>query len=565
MVRNRLGRGPGRRALPVAGAALAGLAAYDVLQRRHAILRTYPIAGHLRYLMEVVGPELRQYVVTSDDQERPFSRNQRRWVYASSKATSNVFGFGTEVDMEGMASLTVLRQTPFPAMPPAAGEPGAPPEYLLPCAKVLGKTHGRRHAFRPQSVVNISGMSYGSLSPRAVEAMARAAAIAPCLHNTGEGGLAGEHLHGADLIFQIGTGYFGCRDGHGRFSLERLRDRIAEGPVRALEIKLSQGAKPGLGGMLPAAKVTEEIARIRGVPVGVDCISPPFHRAFTGVDGLIEWIEMLASDTGLPVGIKAAVGEERFWIQLAERMSRTGGGPDFITVDGGEGGTGAAPLAFSDHVALPFKLGFAHAFGHFARAGIADQVVWIGAGRLGFPDAAAFAFALGCDMVNVGREAMLAIGCIQALKCHTDRCPTGVATQNRWLMRGVDPEEKHARAAAYVRTLRGELLSLSRALGVRHPALLGPDQLDIITGNYEVAPIADVFGYEPGWRVIGSEGRSEIEALIGAGGHPPPPGAATAPDDAEPAHIGDMPTRLDEKPSPTDEPPGHPAESGPSP
>ena len=169
MVRNRLGRRPGRRALPVAGAAaLAGLAAYDVLQRRHAVLRTFPIAGHLRYLIEEVGPELRQYVVTSDDQERPFSRNQRRWVYASSKAASNVFGFGTEIDMEGMASLTVLRQTPFPALPPAAGEPGAPPEYLLPCAKVLGKTHGRRHAFRPQSVVNISGMSYGSLSPRAV-------------------------------------------------------------------------------------------------------------------------------------------------------------------------------------------------------------------------------------------------------------------------------------------------------------------------------------------------------------------------------------------------------------
>jgi glutamate synthase domain-containing protein 2 len=531
------------------------VAVYDLLQRRHAILRNYPVAGHLRYLIEDVGPELRQYIVTSDDQERPFSRNQRRWVYASAKASTNVFGFGTEVDMEGMESLTVLRQTPFPERPPAAGEVGAPPEYLLPCAKVIGETHGRRRAFRPRSVVNISGMSYGSLSPRAVEAMARAAAVAPCMHNTGEGGLATEHLHGADLIFQIGTGYFGCRDENGRFSLERLRERIAEGPVKALEIKLSQGAKPGLGGMLPAAKVTEEIARIRGVPVGVDCISPPAHSAFSGVDGLIEWIEMVAAETGLPVGIKAAVGAEDFWIELAGRMRETGGGPDFVTIDGGEGGTGAAPLAFTDHVALPFKLGFAHAFGHFARAGIADEVVWIGAGRLGFPDAAAFAFALGCDMVNIGREVMLAVGCIQALKCHTDRCPTGVATQSRWLMRGLDPEEKHARAAAYIRTLRGELLALSRAIGVRHPALLNPNHLQIVSGHYEATPISEVFGYEPEWRAIGSERRAEVEALIGGGGEPPPPGAGPAPDDGEPAEIGEMPTELDQAPSPTTEPP----------
>jgi glutamate synthase domain-containing protein 2 len=308
--------------------------------------------------------------------------------------------------------------------------------------------------------------------------------------------------------------------------------------------------------MLPGVKVTEEIARIRGVPAGVDCISPPSHSAFSGVDGLIEWIETLAAETGLPVGIKAAVGAEDFWIELADRMKQTGAGPDFITVDGGEGGTGAAPLAFTDHVALPFKLGFAHAFGHFARAGIAENVVWIGAGRLGFPDAAAFAFALGCDMINIAREAMLAVGCIQALKCHTDRCPTGVATQSRWLMRGLDPDEKHARAAAYIRTLRGELLALSRAIGVRHPALLEPDQLQIVNGEYDVAPLSKVFGYEPHWRAIGPERRAEIEALIGAGGRPRPPGTAPAPDDAEPAEIGDTPTELDRGPSPTAEPPG---------
>jgi glutamate synthase domain-containing protein 2 len=548
-------------AIAAAAAATAGLTAYDLVQRRHAILRNFPLVGHLRYLIEELGPELRQYIVTSDDQERPFSRNQRRWVYASAKGEANVFAFGSEIDMEAMESLIVIRQTPFAVPPPSAGQAGAAPEYLLPCAKVIGAAHGRRHAFRPPSVVNISGMSYGSLSPRAVEAMARAAAIAPCLHNTGEGGLAREHLHGADLIFQIGTGYFGCRDERGRFSLERLSDRIAEGPVRALEIKLSQGAKPGLGGMLPGRKVTEEIARIRGVPVGEDCVSPPSHSAFSGVDGLIEFVETLAERTGLPVGIKAAVGDERFWAELAARMRATGGGPDFITVDGAEGGTGAAPLAFTDHVALPFKLGFAHAFSHFARAGMADKVVWIGAGRLGFADAAAFAFALGCDMINVAREAMLAVGCIQALKCHTDRCPTGVATQNRWLMRGLDPDEKHARAAAYIRTLRGELLALSRASGVRHPALLRPDQIEIVDGRYASVPIANVFGYDPDWSAITPERRAEIEDLIGAGGQPPPPGTAPAADDAEPAEIGDSPTALDDAPSPARAPAPRPGPS----
>ena len=393
-----------------AGAALAGVAARDVIQRKHAIRRNFPIIGRLRYVLEEVGPELRQYIVTSNDEERPFSRDQRRWVYASSKQEVNTFGFGTDNDLEDVRGLLILKQTAFPAAPPRKGTTGSAPEYLLPAAKVLGGAHRRRHAFRPQSVVNISGMSYGSLSPPAVEALNRGAALAPCLHNTGEGGLAPAHMHGGELIFQIGTGYFGCRGEDGRFSLEWLRERIAEAPVRAIEIKLSQGAKPGLGGMLPGAKVTAEIARIRGVPEGQDCVSPARHSAFGNVDELIEFVELIAQDTGLPVGIKAAVGRMELWEELARRMAETGGGPDFITVDGAEGGTGAAPLAFSDHVALPFKVGFARLFATFSAAGIADDVVFVGGGRLGLPDSALFAFALGCDMVHVGREAMLAIG-----------------------------------------------------------------------------------------------------------------------------------------------------------
>ena len=508
----------------VAGAALAGAAARDLLQREHAIRRNYPLVGRMRYVLESVGPELRQYIVTSNDEERPFSRDQRRWVYASAKRQINTFGFGTDNDLEAQDGLVVFRQSPFPVGAPERDAPGAAPDYALPAAKVLGAAHGRRHAFRPASLVNISAMSYGSLSRVAVEALNRGAALAGCLHNIGEGGLAPAHQLGGELIFQIGTGYFGCRDADGRFSLERLCERVGEAPVRAIEIKLSQGAKPGLGGLLPAPKVTEEIARIRGVPAFRDCASPSAHTAFSDVDGLIEFVERIADATGLPVGVKSAVGDLVFWDQLAARMAQTGGGPDFVTIDGGEGGTGAAPLAFSDHVALPFKLAFARVYPRFAQQGIAENVVFIGAGRLGFPDAGLHALALGCDMLNVGREAMLSVGCIQAQRCHTGDCPTGVATHNRWLMRGLDPDLKSARAANYVTALRAELLKLGRACGVRHPALIDADRIEVVSANYTSATLREVFGYEPSWPVLSDARCAEVEALIGAPAPVPSPG-----------------------------------------
>ena len=512
-------------AATLAGTALAGVVARDLTQRQHAIRRNFPVVGRFRYWLESIGPELRQYIVTSNDEERPFSRDQRRWVYASSTREINTFGFGTDNEMEQVESLVVFKHSPFPELPPAEGEPGAPPDYRIPAGKVLGAAHGRRHAFRPASLVNISGMSYGSLSPVAVEALNRGAALAGCLHNTGEGGLAPAHRHGGELIFQIGTGYFGCRGETGGFSLERLQERLAEAPVRAIEIKLSQGAKPGLGGLLPAPKVTEEIARIRGVPAWRDCASPAYHSAFSDVDGLIEFVERIAGATGLPVGVKSAVGDLGFWETLAGRMGATGGGPDFVTVDGGEGGTGAAPLAFSDHVSLPFKVAMARVYPVFARAGIAEDVVFIGAARLGFPDAALHALALGCDMINVGREAMLAIGCIQAQRCHTGSCPTGVATHSRWLMRGLDPELKSARAANYITGLRSELLSLGRACGARHPALVDPGRIEVVGSGYTSAPMRQVFGYEPGWPIVSPGRREEVAALIG----PPAPRALPGP------------------------------------
>ena len=522
-----------------AGVGVAGLLAHDLLQKRHAILRNFPVVGHFRYLLEEVGPELRQYIVTSNDEERPFSRDQRRWVYASSKREINTFGFGTDNDLEEVDNLLVIKHSPFPAHPPREGTTGAAPEYLLPAPKVLGAAHGRRHAFRPQSLVNISGMSYGSLSGPAIEALNRGAALAPCIQNTGEGGIAPEHKHGGELSFQIGTGYFGCRDERGRFSLERLKDRIAEAPVRSIEIKLSQGAKPGLGGMLPAAKVTAEIAQIRGVPEGRDCVSPSRHSAFGDVDGLIEFVEMIAAETGLPVGIKSAVGDLSFWQTLTERMITTGGGPDFVTIDGAEGGTGAAPLTFSDHVSLPFKLGFSRVYRTFADAGLAEDVMFIGAGRLGLPDSALFAFALGCDMVNVAREAMLSIGCIQAQRCHTGGCPTGVATQSKWLMRGLDPDLKSARCANYVRALRGELLTLARTVGVRHPSLITAEHIEIVSARYQTAGLADVFGYQ---RTIDPQRRAEIEALVGPPDESiatPGPQAGPIPGDESGTHRGD--------------------------
>jgi glutamate synthase domain-containing protein 2 len=247
--------------------------------------------------------------------------------------------------------------------------------------------------------------------------------------------------------------------------------------------------------------VTPQIAAFRGVHPGVDCLSPPGHTEFSDVDSLIEFIERIADATGLPVGIKSAVGVDTFWDELPRRMRETGGGPDFIVIDGGEGGTGAAPLVFADHVSLPFKVGMGRAYSSFARYDMHEQVAFAGSGRLGFPEQALFAFALGCDWINVGREAMLAIGCIQAQRCHTGHCPTGVATQNRWLMRGLDPTIKSARLANYVVTLRKELLELSRTCGHPHPALVEPHAIEVLNQHYVSTPMHELFGYEPTWGV----------------------------------------------------------------
>lgn len=309
----------------------------------------------------------------------------------------------------------------------------------------------------------------------------------------------------------MGTGYF---DADGRFSLPRLVDLVAGNPVRAIEIKLSQGAKPGLGGVLSGAKVSPKIAAIRGVVAGRDCVSPSAHTAFSDADSLLDVVEEIAAATGLPVGIKSAVGEERFWRDLVALMATTGRGVDFVTVDGGEGGTGAAPMAFSDHVSLPFKLAMSRVYRTFAEAGLHESVVFIGSGKLGLPDTGLLGFALGCDLLNVAREAMLAIGCIQAQRCHSGRCPAGVATQSPWLARGLDPDGKAVRLASCVQALRRELLQLSRACGVEHPALVTADQIEILDGRYGACSAAEVFGYRADWGRPATDDVTAIRRLM---------------------------------------------------
>lgn len=497
---------------------LLGVAVYDLIQTKHAILRNFPIIGHFRYLLEMIGPELRQYIVTNNQEERPFNRDQRRWVYASSKKENNYFGFGSDNEMEQTENYLIIKHETFPARTPMPFDGDYDPRYNIPSAKVLGGHRQRAKAFRPASVVNTSAMSFGSLSGPAVEAINRGCALSSCMQNTGEGGVSQHHLHGGDLIWQVGTGYFGCREPDGRFSIERLKETVARNPtIRAIEIKLSQGAKAGVGGIVPGAKVTEEISQIRGVPVGKDCISPPSHSAFKGPDALLDFVERIADETGLPVGIKSAVGELKFWEKLVELMSTTNRGVDFVAIDGGEGGSGAAPLAFADHVSLPFKIGYPRVFRIFARAGQHHHVTFIGSGKLGFPENAMFAFAMGCDMIGIAREPMMAIGCIQAQRCHTGHCPTGVATQNRWLMRGLNPEDKAARMANYVLTLRKEILMLTHSCGVLHPGLVTGDHIEILDGRFGARNIDELFGYDQEAALPSPEDRAAIEEIMQGG------------------------------------------------
>lgn len=491
---------------------LGCVAIHDLLQKKEPILRNYPVVGHGRYLLEELGPKLRQYIVAGNDEERPFTRDQRHWIYRSAEKANNYFGFGTDNDLEQTPGYVVIKQSTFPIFSKQVNDPGYDPLHRIPCAKTLGEARGRKHAFRPESIITVSAMSYGSLSAAAVEAINRGVKISGGMQNTGEGGVAPHHDHGGNLIWQLGTGYYGARLANGRFNEKLFVETCDKFAIKAVEVKISQGAKPGHGGVLPGKKVTAEIARIRGIPVGKSCLSPAGHYEFSNVDEMLDFVEKLADLTGLPIGIKSAVGEMDFWRDLVRLMEPGNRGVDFIAIDGGEGGTGAAPLAFSDHVSLPFKMGMSRVYREFAQCGLHEKIVFMGSGKLGFPPQALLAMAMGCDMIAIAREAMMAIGCIQAQICHTGKCPTGVATQNKWLMRGLDPTDKSARLANYVVTLRKEIMALCHACGVEHPAMITPDHFEILQEPYQSRSIKECFKLQG---ITTSPSTADCESVLG--------------------------------------------------
>lgn len=470
---------------------LAIIAIRDIFfQKKHTISHNYPILGHLRYLFEKIGPEIRQYFVANNREELPFNRIERGWIYASAKKENNYEGFGTDRDIYAHQHI-FINNAMMPYKLPE-NHPNKIDPNFLPCAKVMGAYNKRKKPYRPASIINVSAMSFGSLSAKAVESLNKGVKMAGAYHNTGEGGLSPYHSHGGDVVFHFGTGYFGVRDQDGNFSMEKMRQLVNDNPfIKAIEIKLSQGAKPGKGGVLPGAKITQEIAKIRGVEVGKDVLSPPNHSAFSNVRELMHFIEDIAENTGLPVGIKAAIGKLNEWEELADLMIETGKGPDFITVDGGEGGTGAAPPSFADHVSLPWVYGFSDLYKVFKKRNLTDRIVFIGSGKLGFPAKAAMAFAMGADCINVAREAMMSIGCIQAQVCHTNRCPSGVATQSKWLQNGINIPLKSVRLAQYFKTFRKELVEITHAAGYEHPCQFNMKDIDVNVDDHNLSEELD--------------------------------------------------------------------------
>ncbi len=465
-------------------------------QKAHTISHNYPIVGHLRYWLESIGPEMRQYFVANNREELPFNRIERGWIYASAKKENNYEGFGTDRDIYAHQHIFIKNQMMGYQL--SDGHPNKVDTTFLPCAKVIGAYNKRQKPYRPASVINVSAMSFGSLSAAAVASLNKGVGKSQAYHNTGEGGLSPYHKQGGDVVFHFGTGYFGVRTRDGNFSMEKMKKLVAENDcIKAIEIKLSQGAKPGKGGVLPGAKITPEIAEIRGVEVGKDVLSPATHKAFSNVSELLELIEAIATETGLPVGIKGAIGKLDQWEELADKMVVSGKGPDFITVDGGEGGTGAAPPSFADHVSLPWIYGFSNLYKVFQKRNLAERIVFIGSGKLGFPAKAAMAFAMGVDCINVAREAMMSIGCIQAQVCHTNKCPAGIATQNKWRQKGIDIPLKSDRLAQYFKTFRKEFLEITHAAGYEHPCQFTMKDIQVNVDDVDFnRDLSTSYGYE---------------------------------------------------------------------
>jgi glutamate synthase domain-containing protein 2 len=473
----------------------------DMVQTKQAVRRNFPLIGHGRYLLELIRPEINQYFVESNHDGRPFSRNDRSVVYQRAKGELDTLPFGTQRDVYAVGYEWINH-----SLAPVSPDPS--------CSRVLVGSPACTQPYSA-SIFNVSGMSYGSLSKNAILALNGGAKAGGFAHNTGEGGLSPYHLEpGGDLVWQIGTGYFSCRTPDGRFSPDAFAERAALPNVKMIEVKLSQGAKPGHGGILPAAKLTQEIIEIRGVVPGEDVVSPPAHTAFTTPIGLLRFLQVLReASAGKPVGFKLCVGKRHEFFGIVKAMLESGIVPDFITVDGAEGGTGAAPLEFSDSVGTPLNDGLA--FVHYALvgAGLRDQIRLIASGKVNTGFQIATKVALGADMCNAARAMMFALGCIQALRCNTNRCPTGVATQDPELVRGLHVGDKSARVARFHRETVKSFFEVLGAAGLQDPGALKPWYVMRRVNSGEVRSFHEIYPpIEPGAlltsSVNGSVGRA---------------------------------------------------------
>jgi glutamate synthase domain-containing protein 2 len=461
--------------------AFFGVGIRDMFQTSHTLLRNFPVLAHFRYLAESVRPELRQYFVESDTEETPYSREKRSIIYQRAKNALDTVPFGTMRNVYRVG-YTWVGQSLVPTHP-------SPDTARV----VIGE--GRCEKPYSASLFNISAMSYGSLSKNAVLALNQGAAYGGFFHNTGEGGISPYHLEpGGDLCWQIGTGYFGCRSADGGFDPEKFKENATRPSVKLIEVKLSQGAKPGHGGILPGEKVTPEIAQIRGVPVGETVHSPPSHSAFEGPRGLLEFVTQLRElSGGKPIGFKLCVGFRHQFMAICRAMVDTGMRPDFITVDGAEGGTGAAPVEFSNNVGMPLGDGLHFVHNALRGAGLREDIKLIAAGKVATGFQVVHQLALGADLCNSARAMMFALGCIQALKCNTNKCPVGVATQDARLMRGLVVEDKAQRVASYQRKTIESVLELVGAAGLSSPAELDCRHLYRRTSGATVEDLSAVY------------------------------------------------------------------------
>ena len=459
----------------------------DMTQTRQAVRRNFPVIGHGRYLLEKIRPEINQYFVESNSDGKPFSRSDRSVVYQRAKGELDTLPFGTQRDVYA-PGYEWINHSLAPKTPDHStervlvGGPDCKQPYLA-------------------SVFNVSAMSYGSLSKNAVLALNTGAKMGGFAHNTGEGGLSPYHLGpGGDLIWQIGTGYFSCRDKQGNFNLDEFTKRAILPNVKMIEVKLSQGAKPGHGGILPAAKLTPEIVAIRGVEPGKDVLSPPAHTTFSTPTGLLRFIETLRNASGgKPVGFKLCVGKRREFLGIVKAMLATGITPDFITVDGGEGGTGAAPLEFSDSVGTPLNEGLSFVHNALIGAGLRDRIRIIASAKVNTGFQIATKIALGADMFNAARAMMFAIGCIQALRCNSNHCPTGVATQDPQLVAGLHVGDKSTRVARYHKETVKSFFEVLGAAGFSKPSELKPWYIMRRVNGTEIRNYSEIYpAIEPG-------------------------------------------------------------------